>query len=40
MRRTVPTEDDSNKLQLSNKFGMLDNNDLDDEDTQSPTIDD
>ncbi|CAF0777719.1 unnamed protein product [Rotaria sp. Silwood1] len=41
-RRTVKTEDDSQKLQLSNKFGMLDDDELDDEndDAKSPTIDD
>lgn len=43
-RRTLPAEDDSHKLQLSNKFGMLgdDEEDLDDGDendeAQSPSI--
>ncbi|CAF3960278.1 unnamed protein product [Adineta steineri] len=41
IRRTVPTNDDSNRLQLSNKFGMLNDIDLDDnDDVQSPTTDD
>jgi len=42
-KRAIPAEDDSNKLQLSNKFGMLDvddvDNDNENEDGQSPSID-
>lgn len=43
-RRTLQTDDDSNRLQLSNKFGMLDDDEnLDDENesenVQSPSID-
>ncbi|CAF2859805.1 unnamed protein product [Rotaria sp. Silwood2] len=37
-RRTVQTGDDSHKLQLSNKFGMLDDDENDD--AQSPSMDD
>jgi hypothetical protein len=43
-RRTLPTEEEeSNRLQLSNKFGMLDADDhLDDstenDDAQSPSV--
>ncbi|CAF0896396.1 unnamed protein product [Adineta ricciae] len=37
LRRPAPTEDETNKLHLSNKFDMLNN---DDEDPQSPSIDD
>lgn len=43
-RGTMQTEDDSHKLQLSNKFGMLDDEELDDhnendEDAQNQSID-
>jgi len=43
-KRIIPAEDDSNRLQLTNKFGMLDDIDLDDnnenDDVKSPSIDD
>ncbi|CAF4991101.1 unnamed protein product, partial [Rotaria socialis] len=42
-RRTIQTNDDSHRLQLSNKFVMLDVEDHDDnnenDDVQSPIID-